>query len=966
MASVHAAQEWRILALRVDFPLEEPDESTTTGRGKFDLRGFREARPDYPFPYDTPPHDSAYFSHHLDALARYYRVVSDEEVQIDYAVFPREPTAAYTMPRSALSYGNGRSSAEIGSKWIELVSAAVDSAAADPAGPCFAEFNSFLIIHAGVGHETGELNDIRSVYLDTTDMQDFLTSPLVAGEGSCGQEIRDAWILPESLSQNGRAGLNGLFAKFFGHQLGLIGLSNFADGLPALGAWSLMDVGANVRGFVLQDSLLFTLGFVAPHPMAWSKVRLGWIEPVVVSRDTTIRLSATDRSSDLPKAIRIPITDTEYFLLENRVQRANKGTPPGVSSPFDDDETIWIDAGTVEFSRDDRAGVWRAVEEYDAFVPGSGVLIWHVDDKIIADRIAAGAVNNDPVRQGIALEEADGYRDVGNPIFSRLDQIEGSPDDPFHANGQAVFETETTPNSSSNTGMVSGLRIEVLSPPGDIVEVDIRFERSLTGWPRAAVDGRRLQAADLNGNGELELVWTDDVGVWTGVGDAGALAWMVPGARLLAAGDADSDGRWDLFVQRESEVSAWRVGDAEPLWAVVVDDSVDAASFLTAIDGLSAGTVLALATDELIFLNSQTGQVIRREPVTAIALAAADLDGDGGTELAIADEAQVLLLETSGTLPIRDLLTRAPGRIVAGDIDGDGTAEIIHSGGDQVSSISSAGHEFATRLPSPAIGAPALGDVDGDGLLEIAIATETDFHVLDATGLTQRDFPSGPAHFLELGRLRTEPILADLDGNMNQELFAGTGKGVLGMDVNGGLLAGLPMLTISPVNATPVAADLSGDGLLELAAVGSDAVYVWNPRAVSEQYAGRAAAWPQDGFDARALNAAPDRGPRPVAPTNELMPAGMVYCYPNPAAAVDAAHLRFFLARPARMTLEVFDAVGNRVDRIQRESGLLTPSENELRWSLKSYASGLYICRLRAKEANGGQAEVFVRLAVRN
>ena len=66
------------------------------------------------------------------------------------------------------------------------------------------------------------------------------------------------------------------------------------------------------------------------------------------------------------------------------------------------------------------------------------------------------------------------------------------------------------------------------------------------------------------------------------------------------------------------------------------------------------------------------------------------------------------------------------------------------------------------------------------------------------------------------------------------------------------------------------------------------------------------------------------------------------------------------------MTLEVFDAVGNRVDRIERETGLLTPSENELRWSLRTYASGLYICRLRAKETTGGQAEAFVRLAVRN
>jgi M6 family metalloprotease-like protein len=886
-------------------------------------------------------------------------------VQIDYAIFPREPDAAYTMPRSALSYGNGRSTAEIGSKWVELITAAVDSAATDPSGPCFADFNSFLIIHAGVGHETGELNDIRSVYLDTTDMQDFLTAPLFAGDGSCRREIRDAWILPESLSQNGRAGMNGLFAKFFGHQLGLIGLSNFADGLPALGAWSLMDVGANVRGFVLQDSLLFTLGFVPPHPMAWSKARLGWIQPVVVERDTTIRLSATDRSSELPKAIRIPITDSEYFLLENRVQRANRGTPSGVSSPLDDDETIWIDAGTVEFSRDDRAGVWRAVEEYDAFVPGSGVLIWHVDDQVIADRIAEGAVNNNPVRQGIALEEADGYRDVGNPIFSRLDQIEGSPDDPFHANGHAVFETTTTPNSSSNTGMASGLRIEVLSPPGDIVDVEIRFERSLAGWPRKVANGRRLQAADLNGDGELELVWSDDIGVRVASRGSEAL-WTIPNTRLLAAGDADGDGAWDLFVQGESEVAAWRFGDSESLWSHQVGDSVHAAAFLGPIDGLTSRSALVLAIDEVILLNSQTGQEIRRESATATALAAADLDGDGASELVAVDATRVLLVEASGLRQIRELVTMAPGKIVAGDLDADGSAEIVHSGGGWISSISNGGHEFAVQLPSPAIGAPALGDVDGDGLLEVVLATETDFQIFDATGLTHGDFPTGPAEFLELGPIITDPILADLDGNATQELLAGTGKGVLGMDITGQPLPGLPMLTTTAVSATPVAADINGDGELELAAAGSGAVYVWSPRAVRAQYTGKTADWPQQGFDARALYAAPKREARPAPPTDRLMPAEMAYCYPNPAVATDDAHLRFFLARPARLILEVFDAVGNRVDRIERETGLLTPSENELRWSLRTYASGLYICRLRAKEAGGGETEIFVRLAVSN
>ena len=73
-ATTAADAEWRILALRVDFPHENPDELTTTGIGAFDLRSAEEAAEDYVLPYDLPPHDRAYFERHLTALARYYEV----------------------------------------------------------------------------------------------------------------------------------------------------------------------------------------------------------------------------------------------------------------------------------------------------------------------------------------------------------------------------------------------------------------------------------------------------------------------------------------------------------------------------------------------------------------------------------------------------------------------------------------------------------------------------------------------------------------------------------------------------------------------------------------------------------------------------------------------------------------------------------------------------------------------------
>ena len=282
------------MALRVDFPRENPDELTTTGIGAFDLRSAEEeeAAEDYALPYDLPPHDRAYFERHLTALARYYEVVSAGRVAISAEVFPRAAQQAYTLPQSMLHYGNGRTTEEIGAKWIELVRDALHAAQADPDGPRLDEFNSFLVFHAGVGYETGALNDIRSVFLAESDFVRFNGGPLAVG----GVEIEQAWILPESPSLNGRAGLNGLLAKFFGHQLGLPGLSNFAaTALPALGSWSLMDVGANVSGYVRTDSLAWVVGFAPPHPMAWSKMQLGWIEPVVVRRDT-VHLVAGDRS----------------------------------------------------------------------------------------------------------------------------------------------------------------------------------------------------------------------------------------------------------------------------------------------------------------------------------------------------------------------------------------------------------------------------------------------------------------------------------------------------------------------------------------------------------------------------------------------------------------------------------------------------------------------------------------------
>lgn len=885
LLAASAEADWRVLALRVDFPRENPDELTTTGVGTFDLRSAEEAAEEYVLPYDLPPHDRVYFERHLTALARYYEVVSEGRVAISAEVFPRAAQQAYTLPQSMLHYGNGRTTEEIGAKWIELVRDALDAALADPDGPRLGEFNSFLVFHAGAGYETGELNDIRSVFLTERDFARFNGGPLTVGD----VEIKQAWIMPESPSLNGRFGLNGLLAKFFGHQLGLPGLSNFADGLPALGGWSLMDIGANASGYVRTDSLTWVAGFAPPHPMAWSKARLGWIEPLIVRRDTVVSLLATDRGGDLPKALHVPIAADEYFLLENRQQRGQRSA----------EGEVWIDSAQVTLEE----GVWMALEEYDALVPGSGVLIWHVDEGVIAEKEGTDAINNQPQHPGIALEEADGYRDIGHATFERQRYIEGSPEDPFFVGGQTRFGPATRPDSRSHREWATDIEIEVLSAPGDTMQVAVRFGRARAGWPRDLPGDGRLQAADVDGDGADELLFEAAGGVGYASGD-GVAAWRVPQARLLAVRDGVA------FVRRGAEVSAWPIDAEQPQWQLALDEVP-----LTAVFSTGAATMLQFA---------------------------------GAEQRYIVDVASGELVETRPQLG--DLASSFPP--AAGDLDGDGQSEWVFATTDGRVQLG----EQVINLEDSPTAPPVLGDLDGDGLLEaVLVAGDGAIHALRADGLRQADFPVALPRFAEVGELAFEPVLFDVDADGKQEIFVAGRGGVFGVDDDGRLLPDFPLLMAAPPTASPVVLDLDGAGRLGLAALDSTALYAWDL-----QYAGGAAHWPQAGADAAGSRATRATGQPVVERAGALL--SRVYGYPNPVGFGEAARLRFVLGAAGRVELEVFDALGGRVSTLRRDG--LAAGEREISWSVVGYASGLYLCRLVAHSDDGRRGEAMIKMAV--
>ena len=989
-----AGETWRILAVRVSFSVEDPDDVTTSGNGAFDLRTFDSVRDDYIFPFDAPPHDKSFFEAHLQALRNYYLDISDGQLEIDYTVFPEEANESYVIDRPLKEYGNGRTRTEIAQRITQLFHDGIVAAdSVEGANLDFSGFKAFVVFHAGLGAEAGgqAINDVPSAFVSGKDLDRFVDGPIAVDDGAA--VVRNGMLLPEAVSTDGRGGLNGTLVRFFAHQLGLPGLSNFEDELPAVGDWSPLDTGgpgavASAPRLELQplsgepaDSLL--VGFVPSRLLAWSRIRLGWLEPVVVTRNDTVRLVAPHvADSDLPRAVKVPLSATEYFLLENRISRlAVYGRKPNVA-----------------FSAGQR--VWLSVDDYDAFIPGSGILIWHVDDAVIQASGDGTAVNSNPqylispgqYRRGISLEEADGLEDIGNNAADRivkagiisLDAIEGGVRDPFYAGNAARFGPDTVPSTDSNLNYPTGITIQILGPPADTMEVVITFDYQQDAWPATGLANVGLQAPraiDLNGDGVKEILRSGGTVETSPGGNAlplslsGNPAMPAPDATFPfftsftpAVGDVDGDGQDDFIFARGHTPVLWSRSNTATLPAEPARD-ITCPPLVASIGGAQVD-IWGWSNGDVTWGNlagantgvAQTGA----QPVAG--LAAGNVDDDPENELvALAGQGELFIAEADGRVrQVAELPAPVMGPPVLGDLDRDGGDEIVTLGADGVVSIFSNGNMTAQSMPVPggAGSAPVLGDLDEDGYIEVLFGGEGRLWVVRFNGVHQSDTPLAFPLKDETGLISAPPVLADINLDGDLDIFVATGGGlVYGLGADGSILPSFPLPVSSPVHASPLADDLDGDGTLELVVFTTEgAAHLWHLETFDAHFTGNHLVWSQAGGgpgNASRLLTLPSDPPPET--TSLLLPPDQVYCYPNPIRGTSAT-IRFFLGKSARIQVAVFNALGEIVERMTMENP--TPrTDNELRWNTVEYASGFYVCRVEAISEERSEVR-FVKTAI--
>lgn len=326
---------------------------------------------------------------------------------------------------------------------------------ADAAGVDFSQYDTWgpdgtpdgmvdavMIVHSGPGGEgTGNENDIHS----------HKWSLGIFAENRDGVEIDVFTVQPEENQNIGEISSIGIFAHEYGHVLGLPDLYDI-DYIPetsyGIGIWSLM-----ASGTYNHD------GKVPAHLDAWCKVAVGFVTPIEVSSNmTAAEIPQVESEPAIYKLWRDGVYENEYFLVENR----------------------------------QKVG-------FDTYLPGGGLLIYHVDDN-------ATFSNQNVEYYHVALEQADGYEQIeyagGN---------DGDDDDPFPGGtDNHSFDDLSAPNSRAYDGTSSQVAVWDISDSDSLMtaNLDINWSR-----PYFSIDSVLIQ----DGN-------TDDV---IDIGNPAALKFYI-------------------------------------------------------------------------------------------------------------------------------------------------------------------------------------------------------------------------------------------------------------------------------------------------------------------------------------------------------------------------------------------------------------------------------------------------------
>lgn len=260
-----------------------------------------------------------------------------------------------------------------------------------------------FVIHAGKGAESTGSDDM--IWSHSWSLRTTLTLD--------GTKVLGYTTEPEEAGSGGLTTM-GVFVHEYGHFLGLPDLYDTDYSSSGVGYWSVMAGGSWGGGGA--DPVFFD---------AWCKKELGFLNVTNITSNTTALDIPTSRYD--PVAFRLWQNATignEYFLFENR-QRI----------------------------------------DHDHKIPGSGLLIYHIDESV--------GGNSNEWHPLVAVEQADGNFDLEN------DRNSGDFADPWYTGNVNEFSDLSTPNTRSYANQQTQTSIWDISTHDSLMTANISIS-----WPK--------------------------------------------------------------------------------------------------------------------------------------------------------------------------------------------------------------------------------------------------------------------------------------------------------------------------------------------------------------------------------------------------------------------------------------------------------------------------------------------------
>jgi M6 family metalloprotease-like protein len=998
----------KVLCLRVEF--QEDTSSLSTGNGRMDLAGFLD--PSYGLFYD-PPHTKLYFEKLMQSLHNYLRTNSLGRCFTETRVMPEAAAGAYQLPHDMLYYGDTISMYGVETGLTRLMRDAIRVADEDPAIR-FSDYDLFVIFHAGSTYQS-DMDydtpfDLFTGTIGENALLAYLGQPyILADEGQT--QVTAAAIMPEMSRQDtmyegmtnlaGMTGLEGALYHEFCHLLGAYDEYDVSGRSMGIGSWSLMGNG----GWNGSWATGAPPGTIPSLLDPYHKILFGWFQPTVVrmARESIPLFCAEMETTDFarhgdstsPLIIKVPITPKEYYLIENR------------QADVKHKDTLFVH---VEYGIPVSVGDG----EYDFFQPGSGVLVWHIDDSVITELGPFNAINYFSNHKGVDLVEGDGIQDFDG-ISGRSDwdyQTVGSKHDPFFVGGyNDTLSAYTVPSSDGYYGKTY-ITVGVLAVPDTVMPTSVSFDLSQPGFPADPVRKVPFNPAtwaDLARTGQHQYLVTDTAGrvsAWNADGTTflpghtnGSFTQLANASTHAApvAGDIAGDSLLEVVCAADNKrlYAFTAAGTTVPGFPRTAGDRITATPVLADLDGDGKQEIIVGATDGLLYIWKGDGTSFPGFPLRLqYRPGSAPLEIRAAVALTDPANPRIVVLASDGTVFLVNLdATIAPGfpksvglgslytyaAPVVGDIDRDSNKEIavVVSGGlDYKVVVLDLGgnirYQSRAEIRFPFSGTPALADVNQDGYLEVLLTSKNCVYAFNRTGTLVTNYPFVQESTYQTTEIAgnwlitydkeflftSSPVVADVDGDGVLDILVGSPRyGVLAFNgITGRQLTFSPLSTLGSISATPLVCDVDSDGRLELAVGSDDGLFrVWKLPAGPGLVA-----WPGFLRDPAHTGSYPD-SILPVMNPQNLPIADKFYIYPNPAEKLATARFHLGNVTGASARIQILDVSG--LPLVEMTAPAFPNSDNEQRFDSRLIPSGVYIVRLEVK-SDQGRAVKFYKLGI--